>query len=163
MKNISIIVAVAKNFAIGKDNYLLWHISEDLKRFRKLTMGHMVIMGKKTFNSLPNGPLQGRTNLVITDIPNETIPGCEMAYSIKEALDKCPENDEVFIIGGGSVYRQFMPFANKLYLTFVNKDYEADTFFPEIDFNEWNEISREEHDADGPEVPGYSYLVLIRK
>ena len=142
MKHISIIVAIAQNLAIGKANELLWHIPEDLKRFKKLTTGHTMIMGKRTFESLPIRPLPNRRSIVITDIAGETIPGCEMAYSIDEAVSLCDPDGENFIIGGGSVYRQFMPLADRLYLTLVHKDFDADTFYPEINFDEWIERER---------------------
>lgn len=148
MKPISIIVAIARNYAIGKDNQLLWHISDDLKRFKKLTEGHTIVMGKRTFESLPFRPLKNRRNIVITDIPGEMIPGCIMAYSIEDALSQMDESGENFIIGGGSVYRQFLPLADKLYLTVIEKDFEADTFFPEIDFSEWVEEFHEDHQHD---------------
>ena len=109
MKNISIIVAIAQNNAIGKDNKLLWHIPEDLKRFKRLTTGRTIVMGKRTFESLPTHPLPNRRSIVITDIAGEIIPGCVMAYSIDEAIDLMDEQEENFIIGGGSVYSQFLP------------------------------------------------------
>jgi dihydrofolate reductase len=157
---ISIIVAIAQNNAIGKENQLLWHISEDLKRFKILTTGHTIVMGKRTFESLPIRPLPNRRSVVITDIPGEKIEGCVMAYSIDEAVELMEKGKENFIIGGGSVYRQFLPLADKLYLTLVNKDFEADTFFPEIDYSEWIEDVRE----NGPETDHpYTFLDLRRK
>lgn len=159
MKQISIIVAIARNWAIGKDNQLLWHISDDLKRFKRITEGHQVIMGKKTYESLPFRPLKNRTNIVITDDPMETFDGCITVYSIEQALQYCDEKTESFIIGGGSVYRQFMPYANKFYLTLVNKDFEADTFFPEVDFSEWKLIDREDRGPEGENDFSYSFLV----
>lgn len=134
---ISIIVAIAKNLAIGKDNQLLWHISEDLKRFKQLTSGHAVIMGRNTWLSLPIRPLPNRTNIVITDNPTEFFEGCVMVNSIEAALEKSPPNEECFVMGGASIYRQFMPLADKLYITQVDKPFEGDTFFPEIDPNFW--------------------------
>lgn len=163
MKTISIIVAIADNLAIGKDNRLLWHIPDDLKRFKALTTGHTIIMGKRTFESLPVRPLPNRRSVVITDIPGEQIPGCVMAYSIEDAIGKMDECGENFIIGGGTVYRQFMPIAHKLYLTLVHKNFDADTFYPEIDFSEWQEIGRS--DVDAKETLGfdYSYITYKRK
>jgi dihydrofolate reductase len=152
---ISIIVAIAENMAIGKNNDLLWHIPADLKRFKSITSGHPVIMGKRTWESLPRRPLPNRRNIVITDIPGEQIEGCEMAYSIDEAIGKCKPEEENFIIGGASVYRQFLPHADRLYLTLVKKSFDADVFFPEIDFSHWELISREEFPAD--EVNDFSY------
>ncbi len=130
---ISIIVAIAENNAIGKNNDLLWHIPEDMKRFRKITSGHKIIMGKRTYESLPYRPLKNRTNIVISDIPGDHYEGCVMAYSIQEAMDHCSPDEECFIIGGGMVYRQFLPLADKLYITRVDKSFDADIFFPDID------------------------------
>lgn len=144
---ISIIVAIAQNNAIGKGNQLLWHISDDLKRFKHLTEGHTVVMGKRTYYSLPKRPLANRRNVVITDLPGETIEGCVMAYSIPDALDQMEKGQENFIIGGGSVYNQFLPLADRLYLTVVHKNFDADTFFDPINFGEWKETWREEHET----------------
>lgn len=160
-KNISIIVAIAQNFAIGKDNDLLFHLPNDLKRFKKITSGCAVIMGKRTLFSLPNGPLPHRRNIVITDLPGETFPGCETAYSIDEAVEMVANEKEAFIIGGGMIYRQFYPLAGKLYLTLVHRDFEADTFFPTINYGEWTEESREDH-HDEKNGFDYSYLDLTR-
>ena len=159
MKKISIIVAIARNYAIGINNQLLWHISDDLKRFKSITSAKQVIMGKLTYESLPVRPLPNRTNIVITDDPDEDFEGCITVYSIPEALSYCHDVEESFIIGGGSVYRQFMPHATKLYLTLVHKDFEADTFFPEIDFSQWKLIEREDHEDDGTVDFSYSFLV----
>ena len=152
---ISIIVAIAENMAIGKNNDLLWHIPADLKRFKSITSGHPVIMGKRTWESLPRRPLPNRRNIVITDIPGEQIEGCEMAYSIDEAVAKCKPEEENFIIGGASVYRQFLPHADRLYLTLVQKSFDADVFFPEIDFSQWKLISKEDFQPD--EVNDFAY------
>ncbi|MBN1144149.1 MAG: dihydrofolate reductase [Bacteroidales bacterium] len=163
MKKISIIVAVAGDNGIGKDNKLLCHIPGDLKRFKKITSGHTVIMGKNTFLSLPGGPLKDRRNIVISDNPQDRFDGCIMVSSIKEALDHCEEDRETFIIGGASVYRQFMPYTTRLYLTRVNKCFDADTFFPEINAEEWTEISKEKHQAKEQTDFTYDYVVLERK
>jgi len=131
---ISIIAAVATNLAIGKNNQLLWHLPEDLKRFKELTKGHAVVMGQKTFESLGR-PLPDRTNIIITLDRSFKAEGCIVVYSIDEALIEAEkaENKEIFIIGGGSIYRQFLPLADKLYITRVEKDFDADTFFPPYD------------------------------
>ncbi|NTW23943.1 MAG: dihydrofolate reductase [Lentimicrobium sp.] len=163
MKTISIIVAIAQNNAIGKDNQLLWHIPEDLKRFKALTTGHTIVMGKRTFESLPIRPLPNRRSVVITDIPGELIKGCEMAYSIDDAISKMEEGRENFIIGGGMVYKQFMPLADKLYLTIVHKDFEADTFYTDIDYSEWKEIAREDVPAVESLGFDYSYITYEKK
>lgn len=152
---ISIIVAIAENWGIGKNNDLLWHIPEDLKRFKRITSGHPVIMGKRTYESLPRRPLPNRRNIVITDIAGEQIEGCEMAYSIADAIAKCKQDEENFIIGGASVYRQFLPFSDRLYLTRVHKSFDADVFFPEIDFSQWTRISSE--DFPSGDINGFSY------
>ena len=161
---ISIIVAVASNNAIGMNNELLWHIPDDLKRFKKLTLGHNLIMGKNTWYSLPRRPLPGRTNIVLTDIPCECIGGgCITAYSVEDALDKCEKGKDIFVIGGGSVYRQFLDRADRLYLTHVHKDFEADTFFPEIDPEVWQVLDRDDHNrADDMEFT-WSYVTYQRK
>jgi dihydrofolate reductase len=163
LKSISIIVAIAQNLAIGKGNELLWHIPEDLKRFKKLTTGHTIIMGKRTFESLPLRPLPNRRSIVISDIVGESIPGCIMAYSIDEAVSLCDPEGENFIIGGGSIYRQFMPLADRLYLTIVHKDFDADTFYPEINYEEWTERERKECEAMDTLGFNYTYLTLERK
>lgn len=160
MKKISIIVAVAKNYAIGLNNELLWHIPEDLKRFKRITLGHQVIMGRMTYLSLPFRPLKNRTNIVITDNPEETFDGCITVHSIEEAINLCNEQEESFIIGGGSVYRQFLPLCDKLYLTMVHKEFEADTFFPQPDFSQWKLVEREDHDAADDLGFSYSFLTF---
>jgi dihydrofolate reductase len=160
---ISIIVAVSEDYGIGKDNELLWHIPDDLKRFKNLTYGQSVIMGKKTWESLPKKPLPGRKNIVLTDDPHECIDCSITAYSIKDALGKCGKDEEIFIIGGGSIYKQFLPFADRLYVTHVHKKAPADTFFPEIDALIWESIEKEEHEEDGKDNPSYTYTIYQRK
>lgn len=162
-KKISIIVAIAENYAIGKNNDLLWHISNDLKRFKTLTKGHVVVMGKRTYFSLPTRPLPYRKNIVITDIPGEQIDNCTMAYSIEDAIEKMDPEKENFIIGGGSVYRQFMPHAQKLYITRVHRNFDADTFFPEISPTEW-ELTESQHVENDPQNNfTYSFEIYLRK
>ncbi len=162
-KDISIIVAIASNNAIGKDNDLLWHISRDLKRFKQITKDHYIVMGKRTYYSLPVRPLPNRTSLIITDVADEVIDNCLMAYSIEEAVSKMDTSKENFVIGGGSIYNQFMPFANKLYITRVHKDYEADTFFPEIPLNEWK-LESQQHVTDDPQNDfTYTFEIYNRK
>jgi len=162
LHNISIIVAIASNRAIGKDNRLLWHLSDDLKRFKKLTTGHTLIMGRNTFLSLPNGALPNRRHIVISDIPEESFEGCEMAHSIEEAIELAGTSEECFVIGGGMVYKQFLPVAGKLYLTQVYASFEADTFFPEIDFSQWKALATEEVDAGERNQYRHSYTEFIR-
>jgi dihydrofolate reductase len=160
--NISIIVAIAENFAIGLNNQLLFHLPDDLKRFKKITTGKALIMGKRTLYSLPKAPLPNRRNIVVTDIPGETFPGCESAYSIDEAIKMAENEPEAFIIGGGMIYRQFYPLAGKLYLTLVHQEMKADTFFPVINYAEWAETGREDL-FDEQNGFSYSYLDLVRK
>jgi dihydrofolate reductase len=160
---ISIIVAVSEDLGIGKDNELLWHISEDLKRFKKLTSGNAVIMGKKTWESLPRRPFPGRKNIVLTDDPNESIENSVTAYSIDDALDKCGPAEEIFIIGGGSIYRQFMPIADRLFITHVHKKAPADIFFPEIDRSVWEIIEKEEFKTDESNNIPYTYTIYERR
>lgn len=158
---ISIIVAVSDDWGIGKNNDLLWNIPDDLKRFKKITTGKTVIMGKRTWESLPKRPLPGRKNIVITDIPGEVFEGAVMSYSIDEAVCKCGKNEEAFIIGGGSIYRQFMPRADRLYITHVHSEAPADIYFPEIDMNVWKVVEKEEIPA-GNGHPSYTYSVYER-
>lgn len=161
-QNISIIVAIAQNFAIGKNNDLLFHLPNDLKRFKQITTGYPVIMGRNTLLSLPKGALPNRRNIVITDNPDEKFERCEMVFSIDEAIAVVKEEKEAFIIGGGMIYRQFYPVAGKLYLTLVHKDFDADVFFPEINYTEWKETFREDL-SDEMNGFNYSYLNLERK
>ena len=161
-QNISIIVAIAQNFAIGRNNDLLFHLPDDLKRFKQITSGHPVIMGRNTLLSLPKGALPYRRNIVITDDPNETFDRCEMVFSIDEAIMAVNNEEEAFIIGGGMIYRQFFPVAGKLYLTLVHQDFDADVYFPEVDYSEWEEFFREDL-RDEKNGFDYSYLNLKRK
>jgi dihydrofolate reductase len=153
---------MASNNAIGKDNHMLFHLSGDLKRFKAITTGHTIIMGRKTLLSLPRWPLPDRRHIVLTSDRNAEFPGCEVVSSVAEALEKVKDEDEVFVIGGGTIYRQFYPLAGKLYLTLVHQDFEADTFFPEIDYSEWEQVNREDH-HDEKNNFNYAYIDLKRK
>ena len=156
------IVAMADNNAIGNNNGLLFHLSGDLKRFKAITTGHPIIMGKKTLLSLPKWPLPNRRNIVLTHNRDNNFTGCEIVTSIKEALELIKGESEAFIIGGASIYREFYPYVDKLYLTIVYKSFEADTFFHKIDFDEWKELQREDlHDEKNDF--DYAYLNLERK
>jgi dihydrofolate reductase len=160
---ISIIVAVSDDLGIGKDNELLWHISEDLKRFKRLTFGNTVLMGKKTWESLPRRPLPGRKNIVLTDVPGENIDGSITAYSIKDALGKCEKGEMIFVIGGGSIYRQFMPIADRLFITHVHSKAPADVYFPEIDPDIWEVFEKEEFKAGETNIMPYTYIIYERR
>ena len=164
MPKLSIIVALADDLAIGKDNGLLCHIPGDLKRFKTLTTGHTVIMGRKTLESLPNGPLPNRRNIVITHHP-ETLPdGCVSAVSLDDAIAKGAEGDEIFVIGGGQIYKQAIAKADKLYLTKIHAAFpDADTFFPEFDCSAFEETFCEKHEPSEKCQYAFSFVDLKRK
>lgn len=158
-----LIAALASNRAIGRENRLLWRLPEDLKRFRALTSGHPVVMGRKTFESIGR-PLPNRPNLVITRQPAWTAPGVQVFGSLEAALEAArvlPGSEEVFVIGGGEVYAQALPLADRLELTWVNGEFEADAFFPGFDPVEWIETAREEH-SGGSELP-FAFVTLKRR
>ncbi len=164
MSKISIIAAVADNYAIGKTNSLPWHLPADLKHFRLLTTGHAVVMGKRTFESLSNGPLPNRKNIVLTSIMSEGVnEGYFEADSLEDALDLCEHEEHIFIMGGATVYRQSIDRADSMYITWVHGSFSADTFFPEINFENWNEVSREDHEADEKNPHSYSFVYYERK
>ena len=153
---LSIIVAMAKNRAIGKNGDLIWHNSRDLKQFKKITTGHTVIMGYKTYLSLPNRKaLPNRRNIILSSRLENAPEGFEIADSINKALEMVKDENEVFVMGGGMVYEQFLPNADRLYLTRIDKEFEADTYFPYINFDEW-ELADLEVVDDDPQVD-YSY------
>lgn len=159
---ISIIVAVAENGVIGGGNSLLWHISEDLQRFKRITTGHPVVMGRKTFESLGR-PLPNRRNVVITRSTEYKPEGVEVVHSLEEALTLFTPDEEVFITGGGEIYRQALPVTDKLYITIVHRPYEGDTTFPEIDPTQWNKVF-EEHHENGKNFPhAFEYIDYERK
>ena len=163
---LSIIVAIAKNFAIGRKNDLLYHMPNDMKRFKQITTGHTVIMGKNTFASFPKRPLPNRRNIVLA-LPNE-VPeyreGAEWVNSLQQAFDLCRDEEEVFIIGGAYVYGQTLPLADRLYLTIIDDEPEdADAFFPVVNFEEWEETFREEHSADERHAKPFCFVNLNRK
>lgn len=167
---ISIIVAIAENYAIGKKGDLLCHLPADLKHFKEITSGKTVMMGERTFFSLPKHPLPNRRNIVLTDIAGKTFEGAEAVYSIEEAVkvsQKPTANsqcDEVFVIGGGMVYRQMMPLADKLYITHIHHSWEdADTFFPEIKAEEWELESAEKHYADESNPYDFTFCTYNRR
>jgi dihydrofolate reductase len=158
---ISLIVAVAKNGVIGDKNRLPWRLSADLRYFKSLTMGKPIIMGRNTWESLP-GILPGRRHIVITRDQDYRAEGCELVHSLDEALEVAGEVPEVMIVGGGVLYRQTLPRADRLYLTRVEADVPGDTFFPDIDRHQWQEVSREAHVADERNQFDYTFIVLNR-
>jgi len=164
MKNISIIVALDLHNAIGKNNKLLCHLPNDLRRFKIITAERDIIMGKNTFLSLPNGALPNKNNIIISDDRRDVFENCIMAYSIEEALQKCNHNSEIFIIGGATIYEQFMKYANKLYLTYIYHVFDgADAFFPKIDYSKWILIEKYDFYPDKRHKYFYSYAVFKKK
>ena len=160
-QNITIIVAVAANNVIGKNNDLIWHISEDLKRFKSLTSGHAIIMGRKTFESLPKA-LPNRTNIVVTRNRSYRAEGALVCYSMEKALQLAVNDQQPFIIGGGEIYRNALSFANTIELTRVHRDFEGDTFFPEIDSKYWELVWEEPQTKALDNIP-YSFITYQKK
>ena len=161
---ISIIVAIAENYAIGKKGDLLCHMPADLKHFKEITGEHTVLMGERTFLSLPKHPLPNRRNIVLTDVPGKTFEGAETVYSLDELVSKISPDEEAFVIGGGMVYRQMMERADKLYITHIHHSWpDADTFFPEIDPAIWQQTSAERHEADDKNPYDYTFATYGRR
>lgn len=158
---INIIVAVAKNGVIGDKNSLLWHIREDMVHFRTLTSGHPVIMGRKTYDSIGR-PLPKRTNVVITRDTELQIEGCTMAHSLEETIALFDPQEEIFIIGGAQIYAQALPLAHRIYLTVVERDYQGDTSFPEIDYSVWKQTSHEDFSRGEEFEHPFSFITLER-
>lgn len=157
---ISLIVAMSSNRAIGLANQMPWHLSADLKRFKQLTMGYPILMGRKTFESIAR-PLPGRTNIVVSRNPAYRPEGCIVVDTVEAAINQaCQLADEVFVIGGSTLYEATLPIADTLYITQINRDFNGDTFFPDFDWNRWSEIAREDV-VDDPKVSfTYSFLKL---
>ena len=164
MSKISIIAAVADNFAIGKSNNLPWYLPADLKHFKQLTTGHAIVMGKRTFQSLPKGPLPNRKNIVLTSVMSEGVnEGYFEADSLEDALFLCEHEEQVFIMGGATVYKQCIDKVDYMYITWIHKEFSADTFFPAIDFDKWEEVKHENHDADEQNTFSYTFSEYKRK
>lgn len=160
---LSLIVAIAQNNAIGKGNDLLWHLSDDLKHFKRTTSGHPIIMGRKTFESFGSRPLPKRTNIIITRQVDYQAPGCVVVHSLAEALAAVPKNDEAFIIGGGEIYRQALPDVDKMHITIVHHDFDADTWFPDYLPEQWTETESTFHPADEKHAYPFTIKTLVRK
>ena len=161
---LSIIVAISENNAIGKAGDLLCHLPNDLKHFKELTTGATVVMGKKTFFSLPRRPLPNRRNIVLTRDTSFIYDDTEIVHSIEELQSMLPKEENVFIIGGGEVYRQFLPLVDELQITRIHHKWEdADTFFPEIDPTIWQCMSEERHEVDEKHAFAYTFAVYLRK
>lgn len=168
--NISMIVACAQNMAIGKDNDLLWHISDDLKRFKALTSGHAVVMGRRTFESLPKKPLPKRQNIVLThdadfyyDVPATSTGTLSVAHSLDEIKRMIQGEEETFIIGGGSLYKAFLPLTQRLYVTWVYQDFDADVYFPAIDESVFQLVKITERQQDPETGLWFAYADYVRR
>lgn len=155
---ITLIVAAADNNAIGKDNTMLWHLPNDFKYFKQNTIGHSIIMGRKTFESIGK-PLPERRNIVLTRDINFRSDEVDVANSIQEVLSYCRDEREIFIIGGADIYKQTLPLANRVLLTRVHGTWDADAYFPELPENEWKLISSENHDKDDKHAVDYTFEV----
>lgn len=158
---IIMIAAVAENNALGKNNELVWHLPNDFKRFKALTTGHHIIMGRKTFESFPK-PLPNRTHVIITRQKDYNPKDCIVVNTIEKALAVCPENETSFIIGGGEIYNLALPFTDQLEITRVHHSFEADAFFPEINPNYWKEVQNEFNPIDDKHQFAYTYQTFIK-
>ena len=159
---ITIIAAVAENNALGKNNTLLWHLPDDFKRFKQITSGHHIIMGRKTFESFPK-PLPNRTHIIISRQKDYSPEGCIVLDSLEKAIEKCAKNETVFIIGGGEIYNQSLDIVDRLDITKVHTSIDADVYFPEIDTNVWQLISEEFHSKDDNHAFDFTFQIFSKK
>lgn len=159
MNRLNLIVAMARNRVIGIDNTLPWHLPEDLKHFKQLTMGHHIVMGRKTYDSIGR-PLPGRTTVIVSRDPDYAMAGCLVAHTLDEAVQMCASDDQVFFVGGTSLYEQALPLAERLYITEIQADYQGDAHFPEFDPGQWWETARESH-VDGAGL-AYDFVTYDR-
>ncbi|WP_396210418.1 dihydrofolate reductase [Flavobacterium sp.] len=160
---LTIIAAAAENNALGKDNQLLWHLPEDFKRFKTLTSGHYIIMGRKTFESFPK-PLPNRTHIIITRQNDYQAPeGCIVVPSLEKAMELCPANEEAFVIGGGEIYQQALDVVDKIDVTRVHTTLDADTFFPTIDPTLWEMVFEEFHPKDDKHAFDFTFLTYVKR
>ena len=163
MKSVHAIVAVASDWAIGRQGQLLCHLPADMKHFKEVTMGHSIVMGRKTFESFPRRPLPGRQNIVITRNPQWQYPGVTVAHSVEEAI-AAAETEDVFIIGGADVYEQTLPLVEVLHLTVIHARWaSADAYFPALDMKEWQEVEREHHTSDHRNAYEFDFITLKRR
>ena len=158
---IVLIAAAAENNALGKDNQLLWHLPDDFKRFKMITTGHYIIMGRKTFESFPK-PLPNRVHVIVTRQSGYKAENCIVVGSFGEALKVCPEKEDVYVIGGGEIYSLALPFADKIELTRVHTSLEADAYFPEFDEADWKLASTEYHPKDDRHQYDFTYETYVR-
>ena len=161
---ISIIAAIGNNNVIGNKNSLPWHLPADLKYYKEKTMGKAVVMGQKTFESIGEKPLHGRKMIILSNDKNYKAPEeCKTARSIEELLEMTKKEEEIMICGGASAYKQFLPLSDRLYITFVRGDFKGDTFFPEINKDNWTEVKRIDNKADNKNPYNYSFVIFERK
>ncbi len=161
MITLAIIVAMSKNRTIGFRNTMPWRIPADLQHFKKLTMGHHMIMGRKTFDSIGK-PLPGRTTVVVTHDRSLKLAGCTVVHSLPEAIASCVRETQIFIVGGADIYAQSLSFADILYITEIQKNFVGDAVFPDFDKSEWLEVSREIHHQETPEMLEYHFITYRR-
>lgn len=159
---ITLIAAAAENNALGKDNQLVWHLPNDFKRFKQITSDHYIVMGRKTFESFPK-PLPNRTHVIITRQKNYKVANCFVVSSIEKALEICPKNEDVFIIGGAEIYKQSIDIADKIELTRVHATFEADVYFPEIDGKKWDLVFEEYHPKDEKHHFDFTFQTFLKK
>ncbi len=159
---LTLIAAAGEHNELGKNNDLVWHLPDDFKRFKKITSGHHIIMGRKTFDSFPQ-PLPNRTHVVITRQENFKKPGIIVVHSLERAIELTKDDPQPFVIGGGEIYKMAMDAANKIELTRVHGEFEADTFFPEIDESQWKVVLEESHEKDEKHQYAFTYLTYERK
>ncbi len=161
---LSIIAAMGKNREIGFNNSLPWHLPADLKYFKKNTFGKTIVMGQRTFESVGGKPLPGRKTIILSDdYQYKTPQNCLVAHSLNEVLNISQKEKEVMICGGASIYKQFLPLADRLYITFIHHNFKADTYFPEINWEDWQEIKRIDNLPDNENPYSYSFLIFERK
>lgn len=159
---IIIVAALAENRVIGKDNDLVWHLPKDLKHFKSLTLGHPMVMGRKTFESFGK-PLPGRTNIIVTRDKNYKVEGCIVVHSLQEGIEKAKELDnDIYIAGGAEIYKQVLPRTDLMYLTHVKARPDGDTFFPEFPKEEWKETARESFEPDEKHLYGFDFVTWER-
>ncbi len=159
---LSLIIAVSNNGVIGANGTLPWHLSDDLRRFKRLTIGHAIIMGRKTFQSLGR-LLPGRTSIVVTRDPTYDGGGALVAHSLEQAIQMAAGDNEGFVIGGAEIYRQALPHADRIYWTRVHATVEGDTFFEDLPEDQWTQVAEERHDADHRNDHAYSFLLYERQ
>jgi len=164
MPIISLVVAMDRIGLIGSGNYIPWHLPDDMKHFRQITMGHPVVMGRKTYESLPDRfrPLPGRTNIILTKQPKYAAAGCVVTHNLASAVEAAGDAKEVMVIGGAAIYGEFLPIADRIYLTLIDGSHEGDVYFPNFDMSEWIERQRDEHGIDERHAYPFVFLLLER-